>query len=94
MNNVAYIHPKIENEIYHANFEEEASIFIANFATQCSLLVNDSELPGSLSDRINRRLRHVEISKRKIIEVNNHLNPNKAHGYDDISNSNSKAMST
>ena len=69
-----------ENDIYHTNIEKRLVYSMRFFAKQCSLLANESELPDSLPYRTNKRLRHVEISERKIVELINHLIPNKANG--------------
>ena len=70
---VTCIPPLIENDIFHTNFADKASIFNVYFVKQCSLLVNESRLPDFLPYRTNCRLEHVEISERKPVDVINPL---------------------
>ena len=82
---VSCISPLLENDIIFTSFVEKAGIFNDYFVKQCSLLVNDSRLQDSLPYRTISRLENIEITEEKIVKIINKLNPNKAHGCDDIS---------
>ena len=55
------------------------------FAKQCSVIRNDSELPTSLTFYTNNRLSKVSFSHEDVDKIIENLNPNKAHGHENIS---------
>ena len=82
---VTCIPPVIENDIIYTSCVEKAGIFNDYFVKQCSLLVNETRLPDSLPYRTISSLENIEISEEKIVKITNKLNPNKAHGCENIS---------
>ena len=76
--------------LYHqggfiTNFKVKAELFNSFFASQCSLIKNDSELPSHLNYNTNNRLSAVNSSIDDIAKILQNLDPNKAHGHDKIS---------
>ena len=67
------------------DFKEKAELFNSHFATQCSLVNNSSQLFSHIQYLPDNRLSCVSFSNDKITKVINNLNPNKAHGQDNIS---------
>ena len=78
------IPPLLVNEIFETDFRKKASIFNIFFADQCSVFNNGSVLPG-VSFKTNKRIKNIEISSSNLSRIIKHLNPNKAHGHDNIS---------
>ena len=76
--------------LYHKNefvidFKKKAELFNSFFADQCSLINNSSELPSKLEYLTQSRLSSVTFSKDGIEKLIQNLDPNKAHGDDQIS---------
>ena len=67
------------------DFKEKAEFFNSHFATQCSLISNSSKLPSHIQYLTDNRLSCVSFSHDKIAKVIQNLDPNKAHGHDNIS---------
>ena len=67
------------------NFKVKAELFNSFFASQGSLVKNDSKLPSSLNYKTDNRLSTVNFSIDDIAKVLQNLDPNKAHGDDKIS---------
>ena len=59
--------------------------FNSRFATQCSLISNSSKLPSHIKYLTDNCLSFVNFSHDKIAKVIQNLDPNKAHGQDNIS---------
>ena len=59
--------------------------FNSRFATQCSLISNSSKLPSHIKYLTDNCLSFVNFSHDKIAKVIQNLDPNKAHGHDNIS---------
>ena len=78
------IPPLVENGKFVTNFQSKANIFNDYFAIQARPMENDSVLP-ELVLRTNDILENIEISKSTIVKIIDKLNPNKAHGLDNIS---------
>ena len=55
------------------------------FAKQCSLMTNNSKLPSYLHYLTDNRLSFVKFSQDDVAKIVQNLNPNKAHGRDNIS---------
>ena len=68
-----------------ADFKEKAELFNSGFAAQCSLLSNSSKLPSHIQYLTNDRLSCVRFSHDNIAKAIQNLDPNKAHGHDNIS---------
>ena len=60
-------------------------ILNSHFATQCSLISNSSKLPSRIQYLTDNRLSCVSFPHDKIAKIIQSLDPNKAHGYDNIS---------
>ena len=76
--------------LYHqggfiTNFTVKAELFNSFFASQCSLIKNDSKLPSYLNYNTDNRLSTVNLSIDDIAKIIQNLNPNKAYGHDMIS---------
>ena len=76
--------------MFHKNkfvidFKEKAELFNSHFATQCSLISNSSKLPSHIKYLTDNRLSLASFSHDKIAKVIQNLDPNKAHGHDNIS---------
>ena len=76
--------------LYHqggfiTNFKVKAELFNSFFASQCSLIKNDSKLPSYLNYKTENRLSTVNFSIDDIAKILQNLDPNKAHGHDKIS---------
>ena len=76
--------------LYHqgdfiTNFRRKAELFNSFFASQCSLIKNDSKLPSYLYYKTDNRLSAVNFSIDDITKILQNLDPNKAHGHDKIS---------
>ena len=78
------IPPLPENGIFVTNFETKANIFNDHFVERCSQINNESVLPNFVS-RCHSSLSDVKIIGEKILKIIRSLDPEKAHGWDDIS---------
>ena len=67
------------------DFKEKAELFNSHFTTQCFLISNSSKLLLHIKYLIDNRLSFVSFSHDKIAKVIQNLDPNKAHGHDNIS---------
>ena len=67
------------------DFKEKAKPFNAFFAKQCSLIKNSSKFPLHLHYLTDYRLSSVSFSQDDIAKIIQNLDPNKAHGHDNIS---------
>ena len=79
------IPPLFENNEYITDFKKKAELFNSFFANQCSLIINNIQLPRTLSYKTNERLSSVKITDDDILKIIAKLDPNKAHGHDKIS---------
>ena len=76
--------------LYHqggfiTNFKVKAELFNSFFASQCSLIKNDSKLPSYFNYKTGNRLSAVNFSIDDIAKILQNLDPNKPHGHDKIS---------
>ena len=76
--------------LFHANCfvtdpKEKTELFNSFFFNQCSLLKNCSKLPTNLTYVTDKRLRTINFTADNIEKIIESLNPNKAHGHDNIS---------
>ena len=81
---VPRIPPLFVRDKFIIDCKEKASIFNNFFTSQCTPLLNDSELPA-LTFHTNSRISVFEITVNEINDIIAGLNANKAHGPDDIS---------
>ena len=63
----------------------KADIFNKFFSEQCTPLKNDSKLPSNQIYLTQSRLGSLNFNEDEILKIIRALNPQKAHGYDDIS---------
>ena len=88
----ANIPPIIKNNNYISNFHLIANIFNNHFAMHCKIHDNGSALPNLVS-KTNSSISHIAISRAISRDISraisrdiiNKFNPQKAHGYDQIS---------
>ena len=81
---VPIIPPLYINNTFETNFLTKANIFNDYFASQCSLLMNNSTLPNA-HFKTNSRLSNIDVNRESIGNIIKDLNPAKAHGWDGIS---------
>ena len=72
-------------DIYIVDFQENGEILNSFFTDQCSPLSNRSVLPSELPLRADSTLSTCHFAKEDILRIINNLDPNKAHGHDEIS---------
>ena len=81
---VPIIPPLLENGLFITDFTEKAKLFNDYFILQCTSIDTGSEIPDDI--QINSTLiGDFVISEEKILNIIRSLNPNKAHGWDELS---------
>ena len=78
------IPPLLENDIFVLDFKTKAQIFNDYFILQCTTIDTGSEIPNIATSNVPA-LASIHISEDKILKIIRSLNPNKAHGWDEIS---------
>ena len=78
------IPPLLVNGTFETDFRKKAGIFNTFFADQCSIINNGSVLPV-INYKTHKRLTNITISPEDLSSMIKDLNPNKAHGHDNIS---------
>ena len=81
---ISVIPPLLVNEEIISKFSPKASIFNKSFASQCTPLQNSSILP-TFYLRTDETLSSLKIRDDDIFAITKNLNPNKSHGWDNIS---------
>ena len=81
---IPVIPPLLDNDIFVTNFTEKAQIFNDYFLFQCTTIDTGSEIPQDEPVTVTL-LNDFCISEEKILKIIRSLNPNKAHGWDEIS---------
>ena len=76
--------PLLVNDIFVTDFTEKAGIFNTFFSNQCNILGNSSNVP-EISYKTNKRISSINFSSSDLSKIIKELNPNKAHGHDNIS---------
>ena len=84
---IPIIPPLFHENKFVMDFKEKAELFNFHFATQYSLISNSSKLLPHIQYLTDSRLSYVSFSHDKIAKVIQELDPNKAHGHDNISTS-------
>jgi hypothetical protein len=79
------IPPILSNNKFITNSLEKANIFNSLFAAQCTTVNTDSTLPPNPSSAPPFQIENVTINESKIKDILKNLNPNKSHGWDNIS---------
>ena len=82
---VPNIPPLLVNDELITEFEVKANIFNKYFASQCTTINNNSVLPSTLNHLTDDKLSSFNISSEVIFQLIKNLDPNKAHGHDEIS---------
>ena len=82
---IPLIPPLFHENRFITDFKEKAELFNSFFSNQCSLLKNCSKLPTNLRYVTDKRLRTINFTTNNIEKIIVSLNPNKAHGHDNIS---------
>ena len=67
-----------------SDFSEKANFFNDYFSKQCTTIGNNSAIPANTSFVTEERLSTIEICPGDIVKIIRSLNPNKAHGHDEI----------
>ena len=81
---IPLIPPISINNNFITDVSEKARLFNNFFATQCTLIDNNSTLPA-FSSMTNCELNTIKFSEKNILDAIRALNPNKAHGWDGVS---------
>ena len=81
---ISTIPPLLVNGMFVTDFRKKASIFNIFFAEQCNIFNNGSVLP-EINYKTHKRLLIITISTENLTRMIKDLNPNKAHGHDNIS---------
>ena len=81
---IPLIPPLLENGLFVTDFAEKAQIFNDYFIHQCTTIDTGSELPQD-GPVTTTPITDFVISEEKILNIIRSLNPNKAHGWDEIS---------
>ena len=77
------IPPLIINDFVVSDFTAKANILNNFFTSQCSPVVNSSTLPN-FCYKTQKRISSIEINEDDILLIIKNLNPNKAHGWDNV----------
>ena len=65
--------------------KKKSELFKSFFAKQCTHIENGSNLPTQILRRTNKSLNTINLTEKDdILSVIRKLNPNKAHGHDQI----------
>ena len=81
---IPIIPPLLENGIFVTDFTEKAQLFNDYFILQCTTIDTGSHIPQDALVTDNM-ISDFVISDEKILNIIRALNPNKAHGWDEIS---------
>ena len=81
---VPSIPPLLANGSFVTDFKEKAKLFNNFFSKQCTVSSNGSNLPN-FTFKTDKRIRDVVFTQEDISKIKKSLNPNKAHGHDEIS---------
>ena len=74
----------LENGLFITDFTEKAQLFNDYFILQCTTIDTRSEIPQQ-TPVTTTLINDFVISQEKILKIIRALNPNKAHGWDEIS---------
>ena len=82
---VPNIPPVLENGLFITDFTEKAQLFNDHFINQCMVINTGSEIPQYDASESSSLINDFTISDDKMLNIIRSLNPNKAHGWDEIS---------
>ena len=81
---IPIIPPLLENGLFVTDFTEKAKIFNESFILQCTTIDTGNEIPQDIP-AATPLMNDFVISDEKILHIIRSLNPNKSHGWDEIS---------
>ena len=81
---IPMIPPLLENGVFVTDFTEKAQIFNDYFILQCTTINTGSQIPQD-TPVTTALISDFVISDEKILDIIRSLNPNKVHGWDEIS---------
>ena len=81
---IPMIPPLLENGLFVMDLTEKAQIFNDYFILQCTTIDTGSEIPQD-APATTTLINDFVISEERILNIIRSLNPNKAHGWDEIS---------
>ena len=83
---VPLIPPLLINDHLVSDLKSKADYFMFNefFCDQCTPIVNNSEIPQTISFLTNERFSSIEFDDQDIVKIIRALDISKAHGHDDI----------
>ena len=76
--------PVIHNDEFITEFRERSELFNTLFAQQRSLVENSNTLPTGIFEKIDKSLLTIYFFEQNKLKITRLLDPNKAHGYDNI----------
>ena len=82
---IPLIPPLFHENRFIIGFKETVELFNSFFSKQCSLVTNNSKLSTSPSYITDKRLSSITFSADDVGKIIGSLNPNKAHGHDNLS---------
>ena len=82
---IPLIPPLFHENRFIIDFKEKAELFNSFFSKQCSLITNNSKLSTSPSYITDKRLSSITFSADDVGKIIWSVNPNKAHGHDNVS---------
>ena len=81
---IPIIPPLLENGLFVTDFTQKAQLFNNYFILQCTTIDTGSEIPENIPVS-GTLIEDFAISDEKILRIIRSLNPNKVHGWDEIS---------
>ena len=82
---IPIIPPILHNNALVTDFKKKAELFNSYFANQCTLINSNGTLPVNVQYLTDKRLSSFDFSEDDIMKVIQELDPNKAHGQNNIS---------
>ena len=82
---VPNIPPLLENGSFVTDFSAKAQLFNDHFIRQCTEINTGNVAPQHDTSASSSLINDVTISEKQILNIIRSLNPNKAHGWDEIS---------
>ena len=82
---IQIIPPILHNNTFVTDFEKKAELLNSYFANQCTFINSNSARPVNVQYLTDKRLSLFDFSGDDIMKVIQRLDPNKAHGQDNIS---------
>ena len=79
------IPPIIVSNKLISDYEEKANHFNKFFASQCTPITNDSQIPESVVFNMEARFSLITCEDNDILKIIRNIDISKAHGFDDIS---------